>query len=259
VVPDLELISKGQCFPLVVYEPLKISEEESETAGLFDEISPSQDKSYGIRDGITDAGLKHFEQAYPGETITKEDVFYYIYGLLHSEDYKNRYADNLTKELPRIPCVEKASDFWAFSNAGRTLADLHIDYEQAELYPVQIDGGSLLLSSFNAQDYKVEQMRFAKGTNGQKYDKTRVIYNHKITISGIPLEAYHYIVNGKPALEWVMERQRVSEGDENGIVNDANRWAIETMDDPAYPLKLFQRVITLSLKTMEIVRALPRF
>ena len=86
------------------------------------------------RDGITDAGLAHFQSAYPGEKITKEDLFYYVYGILHSPDYRERYADNLGKELPRIPRVRKAEDFWAFSRAGRTLGDLHVGYERVPEY-----------------------------------------------------------------------------------------------------------------------------
>ena len=100
-------------------------------------------------------------------------------------------------------------------------------------------------------------MRFAKGSNGEKHDKTTVIYNHNVTMTRIPVEAYDYVVNGKPALEWVMERQAVTTHKESGIVNDANDWAIETMENPVYPLELFQRVITVSLETMKIVRILP--
>ena len=185
--------------------------------------------------------------------MNKEDLFYYIYGLLHSEDYKKRYADNLSKELPRIPAVKEFADFQAFSAAGRNLAGLHIGYESVKPYPVNIEGGALLLSSFGDADYRVTQMKFPSKT-----DKTRVVYNHKITMSGIPLEAYDYVVNGKPALEWVMERQAVTTHKDSGIVNDANLWATETVGDAAYPFKLFQRVITVSLETMKIVRALPR-
>ena len=216
----------------------------------------SGEKTLVRRDGITDAGLAHFAKAYPTETITKEDVFYYIYGLLHSEDYKKRYADNLTKELPRIPCVKKVADFWAFSRSGRALADLHVDYESVEKYPVSFEGGELLMSALSDADYRVEQMKFGK--KGKLTDKTTVIYNHKITMTGIPLAAYDYVVNGKPALEWVMERQAVTTHKDSGIVNDANDWAIETMGDAKYPLELFQRVITVSIETMNIVRALPR-
>ena len=216
----------------------------------------STEKALVRRDGITDAGLAHFAKAYPNEAISKEDVFYYIYGLLHSEDYKKRYADNLTKELPRIPCVKKAVDFWAFSRSGRALADLHVDYESVEKYPVSFEGGELLMSALSDADYRVEQMKFGK--KGKLTDKTTVIYNHKITMTGIPLAAYDYVVNGKPALEWVMERQAVTTHKDSGIVNDANDWAIETMGDAKYPLELFQRVITVSIETMNIVRALPR-
>jgi predicted helicase len=97
-----------------------------------------------MRDGISDAGLKHFQAAYPGEQISKEDLFYYIYGLLHSPDYRQRLANNLSKELPRIPAVKTAADFWALSKAGRALGDLHVNYETVEPYPfVKIKEGDL--------------------------------------------------------------------------------------------------------------------
>jgi predicted helicase len=181
--------------------------------------------------------------------------------LLHSPDYKTRYADNLSKELPRIPAVKQFADFMAFSAAGRALADLHVNYESVQPYPVQFEGGDLLHAEFTPADYRVVQMKFGKGTGksgDERHDKTRVIYNSKITMVGIPLEAYEYVVNGKPALEWVMERQAVTTHKDSGIVNDANLWATETMGDAAYPLKLFQRVVTVSLETVRIVRGLPR-
>ena len=258
------MVSKGQCFPLYLYEKNSFAGASSTTSNTQDEMfsSPQASKSltpdgeYTIKDGLTDEGLVHFQSAYPTETISKEDVFYYVYGLLHSEDYKKRYADNLSKELPRIPCVKKANDFWAFSKAGRELAELHINYETVEPFPVNIAGGALFMDSFEDKDYRVEQMKFGK-TN-KKEDKATVIYNHKITMTNIPIEAYQYVVNGKPALEWVMERQAVTTHKDSGIVNDANLWAIETMHEASYPLKLFQRVITVSLETMKIVKALPR-
>jgi predicted helicase len=267
-LPDLEMVSKGQCFPLKLYKPLEVDagrvfqgdgstpQEEmfadDPVKGLVDKGATVNGK-YAARDGITDAGFQHFKDAYKGEAISKEDLFYYIYGLLHSEDYKKRYADNLSKELPRIPAVKKFADFQAFSTAGRELAELHINYETVAPYQVDIVGGALLLADFTDADYRVTQMKFAS-----KADKTRVVYNHKITMSGIPLEAYEYVVNGKPALEWVMERQAVTTHKDSGIVNDANLWATETVGDASYPLKLFQRVITVSLETMKLVRALPR-
>lgn len=209
------------------------------------------------RDGITDEGLAHFQAAYPDEAISKKDLFYYVYGLLHSEDYRARFADNLSKQLPRIPRVKTAADFWAFSKAGCALAGLHVNYEQVEPYPVIFARGdtSLVPPPDPERFYRVEQMKFAgKRPN---LDKSTVIYNGNITMSGIPLEAYEYVVNGKPALEWVMERQCVKTDKASGIVNDANRYATETVGDPAYPLMLFRRVITVSLETMKIVKALP--
>ena len=222
------------------------------TTDLFEQAATSTTPRYTSRDGITDAGLAHFQAAYPTETISKEDLFYYIYGLLHSEDYKAKYADNLTKELPRIPAVKQAADFWHFSTAGRELAELHVNYETQAPYPVTLDCGSRKLAELQDKDFYVTKMKFAS-----KGDKSTVVYNHAITIKGIPLAAYDYVVNGKPALEWVMERQGVSTHKDSGIVNDTNDWAIETMKNARYPLELFQRVITVSLRTMEIVRGLP--
>ena len=181
------------------------------------------------------------------------DIFYYVYGLLHSEDYRTRYADNLTKELPRIPCVKKAEDFWAFSKAGRDLAHWHLNYETVEPYKAKLDLGGKSLKQLEDKDFYVTKMKFPK-----KDQKDTVVYNNAITIREIPLEAYDYVVNGKSALEWVMERQGVSTHKDSGIVNDANDWAIETMGDAKYPLELFLRVITVSLETMKIVRSLPK-
>ncbi len=223
---------------------------------LFATESPAKPTGTTRRHAITDEALAHFQSAYPTETITKQDIFYYIYGLLHSEDYKKRYADNLAKELPHIPAVKKAADFSAFSKAGRDLAALHVNYESVAPYPVNYEGGALFMDSFTDADYFVTQMKFGK--KGKDTDKTTVIYNHKITMTNIPLEAYDYVVNGKPALEWVMERQAVTTHKDSGIVNDANLWATETMNEASYPLKLFQRVIIVSMETMKIVRALPR-
>ena len=262
-LPENQTLANAQCFPFFLYEKNlpddfddgeEIQEQQDE---LFTKSSAklpaTSNGEHTVKDGISDEGLAHFQTAYPDKTITKEDLFYYIYGLLHSDDYRRKYADNLRKELPRIPCVKKASDFWTFSRAGRDLAELHINYETVAPYPVSFAGGSLFMDSFEDNDYRVDQMKFAK-----KGDKSTVIYNHKITMTNIPLEAYDYVVNGKPALEWVMERQAVTKHNDSGIVNDANLWAIETMHDAAYPLKLFQRVITVSLETMKIVKALPR-
>lgn len=253
-LPEVHTVSTGQCFPLYLYD--EVTQEKSVGSGdLFDnslDLTVSETK-YQRKDGISDKGLQHFQAAYPSEQITKEDIFYYTYGLLHSEEYRARYADNLTKELPRIPCVKKDEDFWAFSKAGRDLAHWHLNYETVEPYKATLDTGMKAYKELLAEDFYVEKMKLAK-----KGEKGTVIYNKRITIKDIPLEAYDYVVNGKPVLEWVMERQGVSTHKDSGIVNDANDWAIETMGNPAYPLELFLRVITVSLETMKIVKALPK-
>ncbi|MBL4712292.1 MAG: DEAD/DEAH box helicase [Gammaproteobacteria bacterium] len=244
VLPCLDMVEKGQCFPLKIYEENVVEADDD----LF--ASEEAETGYTSKDGIADTGLAHFKTAYPKEAITKEDIFYYIYGLLHSEEYRTRYADNLSKQLPHIPCVKKAKDFWAFTEAGRKLGELHVDYESAELYPVVIEGNPK-----TDKDYYVTKMKFGKV--GKEKDKTTVIYNDHITIKDIPLEAYDYIVNGKAALDWVMDRQCVKTDKASGIVNDANLYATETVGDAKYPLELFQRLITVSLETMKIVRSLP--
>jgi len=154
-IPDLEMISKGQCFPLYLYE--EVTQDKSIGSGdLFDEsldLTVSETK-YERKDGISDEGLEHFQTAYPSEQIAKEDIFYYTYGLLHSEEYRTRYADNLTKELPRIPCVKKAEDFWAFSKAGRELAHWHLNYETVEPYKAKLDTGSTPYSQLSDEDFR---------------------------------------------------------------------------------------------------------
>ena len=129
------------------------------------------------------------------------------------------------------------------------MADWHLNYETVQPYPLTIEAKGPLTDA----DYRVEKMKFAK-----KGDKTTVIYNGKITIKDIPNAAWDYVVNGKAALDWVMERQREKTDKDSGIVNDANDWAIETMGNPKYPLELFQRVVTVSLETQKIVAALPK-
>jgi len=247
-IPSFTPDGGEQCFPLYLYDE-EAKEHVSNTADMFAAAPTTEVHRPKRRDAITDEGLKHFQDIYPSETISKEDLFYYVYGLLHSPDYCERYADNLSKELPRIPRVKTAADFWAFSKAGRNLAHWHLNYETVEPYPLTIDAKGALTDA----DYRVEKMKFAK-----KGDKSTVIYNGKITVKNIPAEAWDYVVNGKAALDWVMERQRVKTDKDSGIVNDANDWAIETMHNPKYPLELFQRVVTVSLETQKIVAQLPK-
>ncbi len=258
---ELQLLSNGQNFPLYLYEPTTSDDE------LFQSNqSADQTQEYNRKDGISDDGLAHFQAAYPakgeGSSLSKEDLFYYIYGLLHSPEYRTRYADNLSKELPRIPAVKQFADFMSYSKAGRELAHWHLNYETVKCYPAKLDLGKQTLKGMQEKDYYVTKMKFAKTkdpeTGKSINDKSTIIYNAHITLTDIPLEAYDYIVNGKPAIEWVMERQAVTTDKKSGIVNDANLWATETMQNPKYPLELLQRVITVSLETNKLVDSLPK-
>ncbi len=235
-LPDLQVVVNGQCFPLYYYE-----KTEQEQASLFDR---SQDE-YIRRDGVTDFIHKQARMIY-GPKVTKEDIFYYVYGLLHSPDYRTRYSADLKKMLPRIPLVDEPKMFWAFSKAGRDLAQWHLNYETVDPYPAKVKKGS--------DNFIVDKMRFAK--KGKEVDKSTIIYNSAITVSGIPSEAYDYVVNGKSAIEWIMERYAVTMHKESGIRNDPNDWAKE-QGEPRYILDLLMRVIRVSLETVKIVEKLP--
>jgi len=222
-----------------LYDTDAEDKEDLAEEGLFKSpVGTNGRSSLRRRHAITDAGLAHFQTAYPKEKITKEDIFYYIYGLLHSPEYKTKYADNLSKELPRIPCVKRVEDFRAFTKAGRELAKIHVDYEKAELYPVTINesvkivgthGGASTTTTkskyekiFEAEKYFVTQMKYMKSTDtadvGNAYMRS-LQYNDFITITDIPEEAYEYIVNGKPALDWIVERYCVKTDKDSGITD----------------------------------------
>lgn len=246
-----DTLEKGQCFPLYLYEATQPE------VGLFTNLEDSSGNATR-RDAITDEGLAHFQSAYPGELISKEDLFYYIYGLLHSPDYRERFNNNLTKQLPRIPAVKSYADFIAFRDAGHALGKLHINFETVEPYLVTFKEGDHRLISDAEENpkkfYRVNKMKYG----GKGKDRTVVIYNENITMQNIPEAAYDYMINGKPALEWVMDRQAIKPDKVSGIVNDPNDYANETVSDPKYPLTLFQRMITVCLKTIQVVHSLPR-
>ncbi|WP_345097251.1 type ISP restriction/modification enzyme, partial [Bartonella acomydis] len=187
-LPNLDAIEKGQCFPRYFYKDTSVSKNKSEKQSYLFLISTEENNKAGLqrRDAITDEGLAHFKAAYPNEALTKDDLFYYVYGLLHSEDYRARYADNLSKELPRIPCVKTAEDFWKFVTAGRELGLMHMNYEDVKPYPVTFKKGNPKQTDISnpKEFYYVTEMKFAKA--GKEKDKSTVIYNSNITITDIP-------------------------------------------------------------------------
>lgn len=238
-VPCLDMVEKAQCFPLYYYE-----ENKGNIGTLFDRGK----ENYIRRDGITDFILEQCRTRY-GHKVVKEDIFYYVYGLLHSKDYREQFAADLKKMLPRIPLVDVPNDFWAFSKAGRELAELHLNCESVPAYPdVNVIGE-------DSEKYYVEKLSFGK--NGKEVDKSTIIYNSYIRIENIPLEAYDYVINGKSAIEWVMDRYQVKVDKDSGIKNDPNDWGLEH-NNPRYILNLILSLITVSLETVKIINNLPK-
>jgi predicted helicase len=241
LIPDLCFSKTGnggaQCFPLYYYD-----QRDKQNPSLFD--SPEDKNEYVRRDGISDFILESAQRIY-GKRVTKEDIFYYVYGFLHAPKYREIFANDLKKMLPRLPLVDEPRDFWKFSKSGRELADLHINYESIPAYDkVNVRGDE---SKF----FDVEKMRFPK-----KDQKNTILYNSKITIENIPAKAYEYLVNGKSAIEWIMEKYQLTTHKESGIKNDPNDWAKE-VGNPRYILDLLLSIINVSVKTMNIVESLP--
>ena len=249
-IPDLQLQFNGQCFPLYWYDS-----SDADVVDLFNQGAEKSMDRYVRKDGVTDWILSTARKQY-GYKVTKEDIFYYVYGLLHSPDYRTTFATDLKKSLSRLPLVEKADDFWAFSKAGRELADLHLNYETIEPYRKCIVSFAPLTNKGDKMNYHVEKMRFGK-IDSKTSDKSVIYYNNSITITGIPAKAYEYVVNGKSAIEWIMERYAITTDKKSGITNDPNDWAREHNDEK-YILNLLLRVINVSVQTVEIVKELPK-
>ncbi len=242
-LPNLHTLDTAQFFPFYEYEN---PGESRPAGGLFEGGAAQADADgYVRRDAITDAALADFQEACGDASITKEDLFFHVYGVLHAPDYRERFAADLKKMLPRIPLPASAEAFWAFSRAGRELADLHLNYETIEPYPLQ----EVLHSTI--EDWRVTKMRYPS-----KADKTAIIYNAHLTLKGIPPEALEYVVNGKPAIECLMDQYEVKPDADSGIVNDPNAWC-EEHNDPRYIVNLVKRIVRVSVETVRIVKELP--
>lgn len=240
-IPDLEVVTHDQCFPLYWYEKTENKAEQS----LFDTKDDDKEE-YTRHDGVTDYILKEAQEQYKTKSVTKEDIFYYVYGLLHSEEYRQEFAADLKKMLPRIPLVETAEEFKAFAEAGRKLADLHLHYENRK------PPAGVVVEGDNGKNYEVTKIRYAS-----KEDMSKIIYNDHITISNIPAEAYEYVVNGRTAIGWILERYQIKTDKDSGIVNDPNDWG-KKHGNPRYILDLLLSIITVSVETMKIVKSLPK-
>lgn len=238
-ISDLQVQMNGQCFPLYWYQKTNLITNNYGEQSLFEE----ETNEYIKCDGVTDFILERARTKY-GPKVTKEDVFYYVYGILNSKDYADTFADDLKISLPRIPLVSEYEKFYAFSKAGRTLAELHLNYEQITPYPnVVIEG--------DKGNYTVTKMRYPS-----KEQRDTIIFNTDITIKNIPEKAYEYVINGKSAIAWIMERYQDKTDDKSGIRNNPNDWGIEH-GNPRYILDLLLSVINVSVQTVDIINSLP--
>ena len=266
LIPDLGMLGSTQCYPLYWYE----ERGEKKAGNQLELFGQEEGEGKYIRhDGVSDWILKEVRSRYGNLTsISKEDIFYYVYGLLHSEEYRTRFADDLRKSLPRIPIVDKVADFVAFNKAGRALADLHLNYESVAACPevkvtelgkkedyIDEETGETVLNGDAFNYYSVEKMRFPSGQKAKDKPST-IIYNPHITLENIPAIAYDYVVNGKSAIEWIMERYQVTIDKDSLIKNDPNDWSREH-HQPRYILDLLLSVINVSVQTVAIVKGLP--
>lgn len=242
-IPDLHFLATSQLFPRYSYE--KRVTDVNQIAG-FDDGEEEYTRVDNVTDGILDDYRNTFS-VLQDRSITKDDIFFYVYGLLHSPEYRERFAADLKKMLPRIP---KVKDFWGFADAGRKLSELHLGYEQIEPWPLDEIHG-------NAPPEKllhVKKMKYAK--HGKAQDKSRVIVNEHLTLAGIPEEAHEYLLGSRSAIDWILERYQIKTDKASCIVNDPNDWGKEH-GNPRYIVDLVKRITRVSVETVAIVNALP--
>ena len=266
-IPDIQLMANGWYFPLYYYEP-------ASSQGLLASEGEEVVDGYVRRDAITDAMLSECQKRY-GAEITKEDIFFYVYGALHSPKYREEYANELKKELARLPLPARAETFLAISGIGRNLADIHVNYEtgrstirdrkgrkhnELESYPLDIK----FKGAEGVPDevlYRVGERKMKLGTYEEKqedgtkrkrFDGT-LKFNDRITFAGIPQEAFQYVVNGRSPLEWLVERYYVRTDKASGIVDDPNLWS----EDPKYVFKLVGRLVRVAVETVKLTATLP--
>jgi predicted helicase len=250
LLPNLHLLDTGKFFARYTYEAVDSgAAQESLDFGTSD-----GDVIDGYRrlDNITDETLTAYREWY-GEDVTKDGIFAFVYGLLHSPDYRARFAADLKRSLPRIPRVE-AVDFAAFSEAGQRLLDLHIDYEDVEPWPLTVTGDEPPADADPYAWFRVEKLKWGGGARDK--DRSRIVYNPRVTITGIPDEAHGYLLGSRTALEWIIDRYQIKTDKPSGIVNDPNDYARE-VGNPRYILDLIAKVTRVSVDTVEIVKALP--
>jgi len=210
-ITSLDFLEKSQCFPFYVYDK----------------------KGNKRTENITNWSLTEFRKQYNNDKISKWNIFYYIYAVLHNTEYREKYSANLKRELPRIPFYK---DFGKLSELGKELADVHLNYESADEYPLEMNE-----TPDEQLDWNVKKMRLSK-------DKTEIKYNDFLTIGGIPDEVYQYKLGNRSALHWIIDQYRIKTEKKTGITHNPNN-----PDDPQYIVRLIKRIVTVSLESVRIV------
>ena len=241
-MPDRHFIEAAQCFPRWRY---LAPENASNTANVCQYFAPILDRI----DNISDTALDAFRWHYGNKKITKDEIFDYVYGILHAPSYREQFANDLSKMIPRIPF---APDFYAFVEAGAALASLHLNYETCERYPdlkVEPVKPSLL--------WEEKPEHFLLGTRAMRFadknTKTTLIINEHVQLSGIPQEAYKYVVNGKTPLDWFIDRYKITTDKKSGITNDPNGW----FENPRDLITAIERIVYISVESTKIIEGLP--
>ncbi|MCQ1947589.1 type ISP restriction/modification enzyme [Arthrobacter sp. zg-Y1116] len=245
-LPALGVATSLQIFSLYTYTQQEAGDSQGD---LFaDDEADAVINGFCRRTNVTDATLADFRGVYQDNSISKLDIFYYVYGVLSSPSYRQQYEADLRKSLPRIPRVQ---EFWKFSTCGRRLADLHVGYESVAPFPLEeiIQG--------NAGGDPYELFRVKKMSFGARKDRSMIVYNKNVTLAGVPAEVFEYRLMGdRSALEWIMDRYRITTHKESQIANDPNDYCRE-IRDPRYIVDLIKRIVTVSLETNKIVETLP--
>ncbi|MDE0301014.1 MAG: DEAD/DEAH box helicase family protein [Candidatus Poribacteria bacterium] len=236
-MPDLEFISKGQCFSRYRYPSSANTRDSTPT------LETIQDR-WDLIDNIADATLQAFCSHYNDGAITKDSIFDYVYGILHAPTYREEFATNFPRELARIPF---APDFFAFSEAGKALGDLHVNYENCERHPLEVIFAHEHESQSSHFQLTERAMRFADD------EKTTLIINEHVSLSGIPEESHRYVVNGRTPLEWFIDNYRITRDGASGIINDPNGW----FEDPRDLVTAIERIVYVSVESTRIIEGLP--
>ncbi len=232
---NLDVVEKTQCFPLYYYT-------KYDTKNAIESLNEEVDEYGYIKEyAITDYALEEYQKKY-GKEVTEEDIFYYVYGILHNKEYREKYSNDLKKTLARIPFVKTVEDFNAYNKAGRDLAEIHLNYETIEPYNLEEE-------IKENPNYEVDKMKWNND------EKTELRFNNDILFKKIPPRALEYVINGRSPIEWVADQYKISIDKASGIKNDPNLYST----DEKYIYNLVKRVVTVSLKTLDIIDNLPKF